>query len=305
MAAKIIKFLVFVSFINLVHSVCQDLDKDACAAIMTMVPNMCDDPCITVLCSDTCNNCPLKCYHCDEQLNPEDCKTVVQCQRSDEVCLAIQRLTPDFIPLFSSGCETRDVCMKVFGNINIRRSVGDHPLHPRALTLKGGCCDVDKCNSHDPENEPTEPPGYVRTTIPNGVNPTYQASQILCTGDDLNATACAALKAADPNVCSKHCVAEKLCQGMCQTCVKCLKCDSISSLSECKTTSVCNVDQKCVQVQQLDINFNPQFRLGCMDAKVCTTVFGQKTQSQPIGKRQLRINGGCCDHSYCNNQTIS
>ena len=58
--------------------------------------------------------------------------------------------------------------MKVFGNINIRRSVGDHPLHPRALTLKGGCCDVDKCNSHDPENEPTEPPGYVRTTIPNG-----------------------------------------------------------------------------------------------------------------------------------------
>lgn len=50
------------------------------------------------------------------------------------------------------------------------------------------------------------------------MNPTYQASQILCTGDDLNATACAALKAADPNVCSKHCVAEKLCQGMCQTC---------------------------------------------------------------------------------------
>ena len=58
--------------------------------------------------------------------------------------------------------------MKVFGNINMRRSLPDNPLHPRSLTLKGGCCDVDKCNTHDPENDPTEPPGYVRTTIPSG-----------------------------------------------------------------------------------------------------------------------------------------
>ena len=38
---------------------------------------------------------------------------------------------------------------------------------PRALSLLGGCCDIDKCNIHDPEKEPTEPPGYVRTTIPS------------------------------------------------------------------------------------------------------------------------------------------
>lgn len=31
-----------------------------------------------------------------------------------QVCLAIQRLTPDFIPLFSSGCETRDVRNKIY-----------------------------------------------------------------------------------------------------------------------------------------------------------------------------------------------
>jgi hypothetical protein len=58
--------------------------------------------------------------------------------------------------------------MKVFGSINIRRSLPDNPLHPRSLTLKGGCCDVDTCNTHDPENDPTEPPGYIRTTIPSG-----------------------------------------------------------------------------------------------------------------------------------------
>ena len=58
--------------------------------------------------------------------------------------------------------------MKVFGNINIRKRTLDSPLHARSLTLKGGCCDVDLCNVHDPENEPTEPPGYVRTTIPSG-----------------------------------------------------------------------------------------------------------------------------------------
>jgi len=28
------------------------------------------------------------------------------------VCIAIQRLTTDYIPLYSSGCESRDVSMK-------------------------------------------------------------------------------------------------------------------------------------------------------------------------------------------------
>lgn len=302
---KIIQTVIFATFLGLVKSACQDLDAGACAVIKSKLPDMCSDPCIAVICSDTCNNCPLKCYHCDNQLNPEDCKTTMQCKDNTEVCIAIQRLTTDYIPLYSSGCESRDVCMKVFGNINIRRSLPDNPLHPRSLTLKGGCCDVDKCNTHDPENNPTEPPGYVRTTLPNDINPTYSTDQIQCVGTNMDESVCSALQAIDPNICSKNCVSQKLCQGMCKTCVKCFKCDSAPSLDACQTTDVCKVNQKCVNIEQLGPDFVPRYRLGCMDESICVKYFGHVAQGQPVGKRQLRLQGGCCEHSLCNNKTLT
>ena len=53
----LIHVLLTVTVLGLVNAACQDLDRGACAVIQSKFPNMCSDPCIAVICSDTCNNC--------------------------------------------------------------------------------------------------------------------------------------------------------------------------------------------------------------------------------------------------------
>ena len=55
----LLSYLIFliVTVVGLVKGACQDLDAGACAVIKSKLPDMCSDPCIAVICSDTCNNC--------------------------------------------------------------------------------------------------------------------------------------------------------------------------------------------------------------------------------------------------------
>ncbi|XP_033741208.1 uncharacterized protein LOC117328014 [Pecten maximus] len=283
--------LLFVLVTTVVAETCVDKNAAACTALMGTVKDMCSEPCLADLCRATCGLCPLTCFSCVDELYPEECNKSVQCNSVHEYCVAVQELNSDFIPLFQSGCADVDRCLSIFGQINAKRTIQN-----RAYTLKGGCCDHNNCNYHDPALRPVDP---TPATIVRPVYPTGSLDDNVCSERDVDTAFCAAILQADPNICNTTCVANKLCASSCQTCRKCYDCQGVDNKIDCLTSSTCRKNQACVTVETLGANFELQYRLGCMDRTQCSRLFGTSIGAPAIGKRKRQIQGSCCDSDYC------
>ncbi|KAK3098618.1 hypothetical protein FSP39_021264 [Pinctada imbricata] len=175
---------------------------------------MCNDMCIADVCRRTCNICPLQCYSCPQTFYPEECKLTKECNGS-EVCVAMQELSLDFLPLYYSDCMTKKECLEIFGGINTGLNKRSTLIQKRDYALNGSCCDHDFCNQHDPQKTPTERPNVQIRPTP----PTKDYGNA-CGLEDKNATACALIKAKDPYMCNKSCFSQFLCPQTCQKCSK-------------------------------------------------------------------------------------
>ncbi|XP_069131089.1 uncharacterized protein [Argopecten irradians] len=264
---------------------------------MGTVKDMCTEPCIADLCRATCGLCPLTCYTCADELYPEECNKSSQCNSVHEYCVSIQELNSNLIPLFQSGCADVDRCLSIFGEINTKRT-----LQTRGYTLKGGCCDHNNCNYHDPSLRPIDPsPGTItRPVYPNGaLNPD------VCSERDIDTDFCTAIMKADPNICNSTCVANNLCAASCQTCRKCYSCQGVKNKDDCLIGATCRKNQACVTVQSLGANFELEYRLGCMNRTQCDQLFGTSISAPAVGRRKRQIQGSCCDSDYCQHALIT
>ncbi|XP_060063640.1 uncharacterized protein LOC132544090 [Ylistrum balloti] len=288
--------LLLVLVTSVVGDGCADKDATACRTLKGTIKDMCSEPCIADLCRETCGLCPLNCYSCKDELYPEECNSTIQCQSVHQYCIAVQELNDDFIPLFQSGCADVSRCLNIFGEINTKRSIQD-----RSYTLKGGCCDHDNCNYHDPALRPIDP-SPVST-----VRPVYPSSfdSNVCSEQDVDTAFCAALMQADSNICNSTCVANKLCSASCQTCRKCYSCPGVNDKMSCLTSETCKRDQQCVTVETLGSNFELQYRFGCMNTTQCNKLFGTSVSAPVVGRRKRQIQGSCCNSDYCQHAPVS
>ncbi|OWF50239.1 uncharacterized protein LOC110450742 [Mizuhopecten yessoensis] len=289
-------FLVIIAT-GVVADTCEDKDAAACTSLMGTIKDMCSEPCIADLCRKTCGLCPLTCYTCKDELYPEECNKTVQCNSVHEYCVAVQELTSNFLPLFQSGCADVNRCLSIFGIINTKRSI-----HDRAYTLKGGCCDHDKCNYHNPALRPVDPspPTNVRPVYPDG-----SLNENICSEQDIDTNFCAALMQSDPNICNTTCVANKLCATSCQTCRKCYNCPAVQDKRDCLASLTCMKGQQCVTVETFGANFELDYRLGCMNTTQCHRFFGIPVGGPAVGRRKRQIQGSCCDTDYCQHGPVS
>ncbi|XP_033740726.1 uncharacterized protein LOC117327714 isoform X2 [Pecten maximus] len=102
------------------------------------------------------------------------------------------------------------------------------------------------------------------------------------------------------DICTDPCLS-RTCQKTCGKCpLECYSCHSVSSPSDCTTTTPCpSKDHNCIVTESYNDNFEKTFALGCATKDVCLRNFGGT-----IGKRS-QLDGGCCGSNLCNHNLTS
>ncbi|XP_071137565.1 uncharacterized protein [Mytilus edulis] len=263
---------------------CFDKDIALCNLMANADPNMCNDPCMAKLCTRFCGQCPLICHSCHEVADATRCRTIIQCNSSDEYCFTVQTFNDHFEETFKLGCASKHTCLQ-YSSIS----------HTKRVSIDAGCCNTDQCNN--------KPPSLLNigndTKSPDGGE---LKNRTLC--ENLADDVCARIATVIPNMCSDSCIANNICPHTCGKCYNCLSCDEIESPDKCNTTTECNDGKECFLMEVLTHDFKPAVRLGCMEKKTCQKFHNSVTDV--FGKRQsFTLQGRCCIGEKCNSNITS